>query len=82
MAPKVERLTRNSRTGLSRGRREIRLTTPAIAPAPYSADADPLDHFDLSEIHRRNLQQTESADLLAEERQTVGEKARVAPRIP
>ena len=37
-----------------------------------------LDHFDLPEIHRRNLQQAEAADLLAEERQAVREEPRVA----
>jgi len=30
----------------------------------------PLDHLDLTEIHRRNLQQTQATDL-AEERQAV-----------
>jgi hypothetical protein len=39
---------------------------------------DTLDHFDLAKIHRRNLQQPESANLLTGDRQAVEEHARVS----
>src|SRR4029453_4027167 len=42
VAPRVERFSRNSRPGPRPGRRDRRLTTPPIAPAPYNADATPL----------------------------------------
>ncbi len=39
---------------------------------------DPLDHFDLTEVHRRDLQQPETADLLAGQRHAVEQHPRVA----
>ena len=59
------------------GCREIRFTTPPIAPAPYKRRRDAFDHLDLFEIHRRDLQQAQPAHL-AEERQAVRQEARVA----
>ena len=45
------------------GRRERRLMTPPIAPAPQKRRRHTLDDLDLCQIHRRNLEQTEAADL-------------------
>ncbi len=41
-----------------------------------------LDHFDLAEVHRRNLQEAERAGLTTIEWQTVRENLRVAPAKP
>ena len=50
----------------------------AHRPGPVKRRRDAFDDFDLREVGRRNLQQAERAGLLAEERQPVGEEARVA----
>src|SRR5437762_12961816 len=42
VAPRVEALNRTCRSGFMPGCFETRLTTPLIAPAPYSDDATPL----------------------------------------
>lgn len=37
--------------------------------------SDTFDHLDLPEVHRRNLQQAEGADLFAEERQAIRQES-------
>ncbi len=65
------------RSGVARAPRE-QIDDAAHGAGAVERGGGALDHFDLAEIHRRNLQQPQAARLLAEQRQPVGEEARVA----
>ena len=82
MAPRVERFSRNSRSGSARWTPREQIDDAAHCAGAVERRRDALDHFDLTEIHRRDLQQAEPADL-AEQRQPVGQKrACSGPRMP
>ncbi len=78
--PRADWLNRNSRFASLPGRRDSRLTTPAWALAPKTADAPASQDFNSVEIHRRDLHQRESARMIKVERHAVGEHPRVVAR--
>ena len=51
-------------------------------PRTVQGGGDALDHFDLTEIGGRNLQQAKAADRFAEERQAVGKEPRMSSAHP
>ena len=77
VAPRVDRLSRNSSRGLGAWTPRQQVDDAAHRARAVQRRRHAFDHLDLPEIHRRDLQQPEPADL-AEQRQPVREEARVA----
>ena len=77
VAPRVDRLTRHVRVGSSARAPRQQVDDAAHRAGAVERRRHALDHFDLAEVHRRNLEQAEAADLLAEERKPIAEEARV-----